>query len=266
MRLFRCLIQSCGMLTSRYIELILYKTYADLRAEAAKTYIGFLWWVLDPIIFMLIFYVVFGLLFQRGTENFVPFLLTGLVSWRWFQNTVSHSANTILGNQALMRQVYLPKIIFPIVTILTDLAKFGLVLTLLLIFLWIYGFGVGITYLALPVLLISQLMLITALAWFVAALVPFLPDLKILVDHLLHITFFLSGIFFAGSSIPEQYQFFFYLNPMANIIEGYRDILVHNQWPNWNALFLTGLISSVIAIFSYHLLVHYDRVYPKVAT
>jgi hypothetical protein len=127
------------------------------------------------------------------------------------------------------------------VTILTDLAKFGFVLALLLIFLWISGFGVGITYLALPLLIISQLMLITALAWFVAALVPFLPDLKILVDHILQITFFLSGIFFAGSSIPEQYQFYFYLNPMANLIEGYRDILMHNQWPDWSALFLTGL-------------------------
>lgn len=252
------------MLTSHHVELILYKAYADLRTEAAKTYIGFLWWVLDPIIFMLIFYVVFGLLFQRGTEHFVPFLLTGLVAWRWFQNTVSHSANTILGNQALMRQVYLPKIIFPIVTILTDLAKFGFVLTLLLVFLWIYGFDVGISYLALPLLLFAQLMMITALAWFVAALVPFFPDLKFLIDHVLHIAFFLSGIFYAGSSVPDRYQFYFYLNPMANVIEGYRDILIHNQWPNWSALILIGLMSLLLAVFSYHLLVRYDHVYPKV--
>ena len=123
------------MLNARYRDLILYKTLADLRAEAARTYIGFLWWVLDPLIFMAIFYVVFGLLLRRSTPDFVPFLLIGLVSWRWFQNTITHSATSILGGRSLMQQVYVPKIIFPLVIILTDLVKFGLVLMLLLIYL-----------------------------------------------------------------------------------------------------------------------------------
>jgi lipopolysaccharide transport system permease protein len=253
------------MLTPHYFELILYKAYADLRSEAEKTYIGFLWWILDPIIFMSIFYIVFGLLLKRGTEDFIPFLLIGLVVWRWFQNTVSHGANTILINRGLMRQVYLPKIIFPIVVILIDLAKFAFVFILLLIYLWIEGFPIGISYLALPILLIIQLILIIALTCFAAALVPFLPDLKILIDHALHILFFLSGIFFAGSSIPEQYQFYFYLNPMANIIEGYREILMYNQWPNGYALLVIGSLSLLGIVGSYRLLEHYDHVYPKIA-
>jgi len=253
------------MLTPHYFDLILYKAYADLRSEAEKTYIGFLWWILDPIIFMSIFYIVFGLLLKRGTEDFIPFLLIGLVVWRWFQNTVSHGANTILINRGLMRQVYLPKIIFPIVVILIDLTKFAFVFILLLIYLWIEGFPIGISYFALPILLTIQLILIIALTCFAAALVPFLPDLKILIDHALHILFFLSGIFFAGSSIPEQYQFYFYLNPMASIIEGYREILMYNQWPNGYALLVIGSLSLLGIVGSYRLLEHYDHVYPKIA-
>ncbi|MEZ5600916.1 MAG: hypothetical protein R3F36_07955 [Candidatus Competibacteraceae bacterium] len=83
------------MLSAHYRDLILYKTQADLRAEAAKTYIGFLWWVLDPLMFMMIFYVVFGLLLKRATPDFVPFLLIGLVCPAVVSVCISHGATAI---------------------------------------------------------------------------------------------------------------------------------------------------------------------------
>lgn len=251
------------MLSAHYRDLIFYKTLADLRAEAARTYIGFLWWIIDPLIFMAIFYVVFGLLLKRSVPDFVPFLLIGLVSWRWFQNTITHSATSILGGRGLMQQVYVPKVIFPLVVILTDLVKFGLVLALLLIYLWVAGFGIGWTYLALPVLLLTQFVLIVGLTLVVAAFVPFVPDLKHLVEHSLQILFYFSGIFFSGSTIPEKYQTYFYLNPMANVIEAYRDILMYQKWPNWLALMLTAVFGLGISILAYRFVQHNDHLYPK---
>ena len=251
------------MLSARYRDLILYKTLADLRAEAARTYIGFLWWVLDPLIFMAIFYVVFGLLLKRSTPDFVPFLLIGLVSWRWFQNTITHSATSILGGQGLMQQVYVPKVVFPLVVILTDLVKFGVVLVILLVYLWIAGFNAGWTYIALPVLLITQFLLILGLTLLVSAIVPFLPDFKYLTDHTLQILFYFSGIFFAGSTIPENYQIYFYLNPMANIIEAYRDILMYQQYPNWLALALIAALGLGISTSAYRWIQQNDHLYPK---
>ena len=251
------------MLSAHYRDLILYKTQADLRAEAAKTYIGFLWWVLDPLMFMMIFYVVFGLLLKRATPDFVPFLLIGLVSWRWFQNTISHGATAILGGRGLMQQVYLPKAILPLVVILTDLVKFGVVLGLMLIYLWSAGFGVGWSYLALPALLLSHFLLILGLTLLVAAIVPFVPDLRFLVEHLLQIVFYMSGIFFSGATIPERYQPYFYLNPMANIIEAYRDILLHHTWPNWSALAIVAALGFGISLLAYEFLTRNDHLYPK---
>ncbi len=103
---------------------------AGLRAEAARNYLSFLWWVLEPLFSMLVFYIVFGLLFQRGTEDYVPFLLVGLVSWQWFANTVKHSMTSIYGNGRLMNQVDLPKVIFPSIVVVMDLVKFSFVLVL----------------------------------------------------------------------------------------------------------------------------------------
>ncbi len=126
--------------SARYLELIVYKAIADLRAEAARTYIGMVWWVLDPIIFMGIFYVVFVVLLRGGTPHYVQFLLVGLVPWRWFQTTLMHGAGAIADGEGLMRQVYLPKMVFPLVVVLTDLFKFLVVLALVLLFLWSSGF------------------------------------------------------------------------------------------------------------------------------
>lgn len=246
------------------IDLIAYKTFADLRAEAAKTYINYLWWVLDPILSMLVFYVVFGLLFERGGEGFVQFLLTGLVIWTWYRQSVSHAGGAIIGGKGLMTQVHVPKLVFPIVTLVTDLTKFAVVLSVLLLFLWLSGYGVGISYLALPVVLAVQLLLNTALAILLAAIVPYLPDLRLLVDNLLHLQFFLSGIFYSAASIPKEYLTYFYLNPMAGLIEDYRQILLHDAWPAWGRLAIIALGSAALIAAGAALVHSRDREYPRI--
>ena len=252
------------LLQPRYRELVLFKAYTGLRAESSRTYLSFLWWVLEPVLSMSIYYVVFGLLFQRGTHDYVPFLLIGLVVWQWFVNSIKHGMGSIHGNGRLMTQVDLPKEIFPTIEMAMDLVKFGFVFALLLILLWLYGFPIGPAYLALPVVMLVEFLLLTTFTYLAAAIVPFLPDLKFLIDALLNLTFFLSGVFYAGSSIPAQYRWYFYLNPMVNIIEAYRDILMHGVWPHWGALLKVGLFALAGFYGAQLLLRHFDHVYPRI--
>jgi lipopolysaccharide transport system permease protein len=248
-----------------YIDLILYKTYADLRAERERTYLGFLWWIFEPIMFMLVFYIIFGLLLERGGENFVQFLLIGLITWQWLAACINHGGQTILGSRALMQQVYLPKLIFPIILILTDSVKFIFVFVLLLIYLWISGFTPNLAYVALPVVLLTQFLLIFALSMLFAAVVPFLPDLRFVVQNVLQAIFFLSGIFFnAAELVPQEYKTYFYLNPMANLIEDYRTILMHGQWPHWQPLGIIAACSIVGIIAAVLIIRRLDYLYPRI--
>lgn len=249
---------------SRYSELVLYKTYADLRAETERTYLGFMWWIIEPIMHMLVFYVVFAVFLGHQQDNFVPFLLVGLAIWQWLVSCITHGSESILGYRSLMQQVHLPKVIFPIILILTDSSKFVFIFVVLLFYLWLSGFGITDKYLALPVLLLTQLLFITAITFFLAALVPFLPDLRFVVEKVLHATFFASGIFFEASFIPEQYRFYFYLNPMASIIEGYRNILMNNQWPKWEWILIIAVLSLIGTVLSMLLIRHFEYTYPKV--
>lgn len=247
-----------------FVELILYKALAGLRGEAARYYLSFLWWLIEPILFMMIFFVVFGLLLQTGTEDFVPFLLIGLVSWQWFSNTIRHSMTSIMEGGRLMTHVHLPKVFFPAVTIVMDTVKFLFVLAILFLFLWWYGYPVTLVYIAFPLVLLVQLVLMASLALLAAAVVPFLPDVRFALDALLQLMFFLSGIFFAGSTLPEEYQGHFYLNPMAGLIEAHRDVLMYGSWPDFGYLAWVAGVSVLMLMVAVRILLRLDFIYPRI--
>ena len=247
-----------------YLELVWYKALAELRAEAARAYLGFLWWIIEPVIYMAALYVVFVLVFQRGGPNFAPFLLCGLVVWKWFGSTITVSSNTISANAALMQQVYLPKYLFPAIVVVINTLKFLAVFAVLLIFLLVYGIEPSETWLSVPLVMVIQFLLISAIAGLVSAIVPFMPDFRLLLDNLMMLLFFLSGIFFDISSVSEKLQFLLRLNPMAVIIESYRTVLIDGQWPNGLHLAVVFAFSLIGIWFVGVVFRHYDRIYPKV--
>lgn len=252
-------------MTPRYLQLILYKARADLKVEAARGYVGMLWWVLEPVLYMGAFYVIFAVALQRGGENFVPWLLVGLVVWKWFDTTVRMSLNVISAGRGLMSQVYLPKVFFPAVVILKNSVKFLVTLVLLLLFLLVYGMPLTWLWLMVPVLLLVQLLLVCGVAITVAALTPLYPDLKLLMNNVLMLMFFLSGVFFDTSNLQGWLGQLLDLNPMVHVIHAWRDVLLFGQWPDIKALFLVLLFSVVMCGLGMYLLRRYDRLYPRLA-
>jgi len=246
------------------MELVWYKAYADLRVEASRGYLGIFWWALEPLLYMCAFYIVFGILFQRGGEDYIAFLLVGLVAWRWFENTIKLGASSLIANMGLMQQVYVPKIVFPTVTVVTNTVKFLVVLTILLVFLLFYGTDPGITWLALPGLLAVQLLLILAWTWLVSVIVPLMPDIRVIIDSGLTLLFFISGIFFDIESLPAQLADYLRLNPMATLIESYRKVLVQGVWPDWGMLGVVVVFSVIVVLVSLRLHLRYDRQLAKI--
>jgi len=250
----------------RHRSIILYKAYADLRAESEKYYISYLWWIIEPILQMCVYYLVFGVLFDHGTPNYVPFLLIGLVTWRWGLAIINEGSHSIARNKHLIRQVYLPKYIFPTVALFTQTFKFAIVFSLLVLYLWLSGHSPHVGYLALPLVFAAHLTLVMGVTYILAALMPYLPDLRLLVDTGLQLLFFVSGVFFAGDAIPKQYQYYFYLNPMANLLDLYRDILLYKNALDLSLLVNVGAIGAGFILIGLTMLKLNDRQYAKVVT
>ncbi|MCU7813423.1 MAG: phosphate ABC transporter permease [Candidatus Thiodiazotropha sp. (ex Notomyrtea botanica)] len=159
--------------TINFLELIWTKAAFNLRSEVNRNYLSYGWWVLEPLLHMAVFYVVFGHLMQRGGENFPIFLLTGLIPWMWFMKSVSSSSSSILSGQNLMLQVGLPSSIFPLIGILQASMKQVPIFALLCVFVWSQGYSPGSHWWALIPVIIVQTLLTISFSCTVAAIIPF---------------------------------------------------------------------------------------------
>jgi lipopolysaccharide transport system permease protein len=245
-------------------DLIVQEAKAGLRAEASRGYLGVLWWVIEPVMYMSVFYIAFAHLLHRGDENYVTFLLTGLIAWKWFHATLNTGANSLVANAGLMNQIYVPKIVFPLTNVAVNTFKFLFILAILLLFLQFTSAGVTRVWLLLPVLVATQLLLISAVTSLLAAIMPFFPDLKAIFDNVLMMLLFLSGVFYDIARLPANMQEALMLNPMAVLIVMYRKVLLSGSPPDW--LQLAGVLSFsvVILLLAMWLLRRFDRVYPKI--
>jgi len=249
---------------THYADLIWFKARSELITETSRTYIGIAWWILDPVIYMAVFYLVFDQFMERGGPGFVPFLLTGLVFFRWFGNAVSNGAMSIRQGNALMQQVYLPKIVFPLVSFLTDSFKFLCTVILLFPYLWLSGYEPTVHYLALIPLLVFQTVLILSCQLFAAAILPIIPDLRYLITHGVTVLLFTSGIFYRVSDLPYDLQKYLLMNPMANLLTCYRDVLLEGKWPDFVRLFPPMGFAFALLIIGILLIAKLDRRYPKI--
>jgi lipopolysaccharide transport system permease protein len=252
------------MRTINFFELIFYKACAELRAEAARTYAGVLWWILEPLISMAIYYLVFSFILARNIENYTVFLCSGLIPWRWFQSSVMSGANTVVSSQSIIQQVNIHKLIFPCCSLLSNTFKFLIILGLLVALTLFSGYSVSAHYTAIPVVMLAQGAFITGCTLWCAAIMPFLPDFRLLLMNILQLMMFMSAIFYKVESVPEKLQTLLLLNPMTGIIASYRDILLNNRWPNWTHLGLTFLFSLLLISSSVAVLHRFNKIYPKI--
>lgn len=247
-----------------YRDLVLYQVYANLRSEAKRYCISYFWWIINPVLDMTVLYVVFGLLFQRPIENFVPFLLIGIVSWRWMATSVTRSANSLLENSLLINQVDLPKVIIPTIIMLTETFKFFVAFGILLFFLSIYGLHASIHYSAILFVLFTEFLFITGLSYFFAAVTPFYRDIQILLQNAFQLLFFLSGIFYKIEFIPPSLRPLFRINPMVNIIESLRAVLLYNNWPSLQSMAYVFFVSISFIFVSLKILCKFEKIYPRI--
>ena len=228
----------------RFWQLVIIKVRFNLRSEATQSYLSYAWWLLEPLMQMGVYYIVFDIFLHRGGEDFVPFLLCGIVPWLWFSRSVNNSSRSIVQGQGLISQTYLPKPFFPLVVIGQDLVKQQVVFLLLFGFLLYFGYMPSVEWLWLIPIVITQLMLIIAVAFLVSFIVPFARDIQYLINAGLMMMMFGSGIFYSYESVllPEHREIFL-MNPMANLIVNYRMVLMDGTAPRVEALIVIASVS-----------------------
>ncbi len=247
------------------VELIRFSTYCELRAERSRSYLGLIWWVAEPAMMMAAFWLVFDVILKTGGPDYLPFLLIGLTVWQWMKSCITHGGYAIWSNLGLIRQARLPVLVFPLVQMLADTIKFFYIFALLLVILWIAGHPPNIAYLALPVLFVATFLFAAGVGFLVAAIVPLVPDLRFVIEQVLTVVMFLSGVVFALDQVPSPLREVIALNPVATLLDAARGILMRGEWPDWGALLKVSLISSAVCLVGIAVVQRLSPRYPKLA-
>lgn len=223
---------------------------SNLKANAAQTYLSYLWWVLEPALYVLLFYVVFELLLLRGSPGFLYFLVMGKIPFLWVTKSLSAGANSIAGKKALMAQAKIPIAILPYASILE--ASYKQIVVFLVLFAFMIGvYGSQPTLLwwwLIPIMLVN-LLLIVAITLPFAWLSALVPDTTHLLPMVTMFLMFTSGIFFDVNEIQNAYyrDLLLTFQPLAFIIDAYRQIVMHNRLPDLEHLaYLTVFLIAVV--------------------
>lgn len=243
----------------RYRDIIFYRTLAGLKSETRQHYLGYLWFLLEPLMTTsVLYFAMSNITGQRGPEV-VFALLLGMIVWQWFEGSVMLSAHSIKAKFHVHMQVPLPKYLFPLVDILSNTIKFSFALVIVLTASLLLGRGPSLALCWLPVLLVIQFALIVGVSLVVSIGVTLVSDLLIPISSLFRLLFFVSGIFFTPERVPENLLPYFYANPMAVLIEAYRAVVLYQQPPEFARLNVAIITATVLLAVGVLVQTYFDK-------
>ena len=206
----------------------------DLKVRYKDSLLGILWSLINPLLIMGVFTVVFSKFFSRELPAYPIFVLVGIMPWNFFNSSVMGGAQSIVGNSTLVKKVYFPRILLPTAIILSNLVSFFIFLIVLVVFLYLFGIGITRHAIWVPLIAISQILFTLGLVYFLAAAQVFYRDISQALDVIMLALFFITPVFYSLEEFNrtaifgiafEPARVMRWINPMASIIDGYRTVL-----------------------------------------
>lgn len=240
-------------------ELIWALARKDLMVRYKRSALGFLWALLNPLLTMAILALVFSLLMRFSIENYSVFLISALLPWTFFSQSLAYSAESVVGNGELLKKVRVEKAVFPISAVLSNLVNFALSFIPLAALLLVLGHPLHWTWLYLPAAVVALAMFTLGCGFIVAASNVFFRDVSHILQVVLSILFYFSPIIYSLDLIPEQYRYIFRLNPVLYLLEGFRDSIYAGAVPSLASVALAFGIGLAALLLGYAIFRRYQE-------
>jgi len=234
----------------QYRDLLYFLTIRGIKAKYAQSVLGIGWAIIQPLFSTLIFTVVFGNL-ARVSSDGVPYAIfsfVAMVPWNYFSNTLTDSANSLVSNANMITKVYFPRLVLPLSAALSKLLDFFIGMVILVGFMVYFQFAPGWGALVLPLLILILLLSSLGIGMFLSAMAVQYRDVKHAVTFVVQMLMYAAPVVYPSSNVPEAWRFWYSLNPMVGVIEGFRSALLHTQPMLWDYI-LTGGVVSLLLFF-----------------
>ncbi len=250
----------------KYKEYIIYSAKAQLKAELARSRIGWIWWILEPTMYMFIYFFVFTVIFQRQTEYVGAMINIGLQYWTFFSHCLLASTGLIRKNYSVLSKVYIPKYILVLSTMLVNLFKMMFAaLPVALILCW---YHVHLTWAALQVIPVTLIffLVVFAVCCIVMHIGVYFQDVERIVPIIVRMLFFLSGVFYPiDEKLGEKLaEYMLRLNPFGAVITDVRGALLYGTSCHWTQIGTHALVFLLLAVIGVMLVQKKESQYIKV--
>ncbi len=240
----------------QYRDLLKQLVVRDVKLKYRRSFLGYLWSILNPLMMMMVLVVVFSNLFRFDIPNFPVYLITGSTLFGFMCEATSMAITSITGNAALLKKTYVPKYVFTLSRVTSSLVNMLFSMTAIIIVILVTNVRITTCILFTPLVILQVYFFSMGLGLFLASTSVFFRDLQYLWGIFTTMWMYLTPIFYPVKIIPEQYRFWYYwLNPMTGYISQFRDTVLYGQMPDLYTIcmgFLTALIAIVIGTYTFY--------------
>lgn len=207
-----------------YRELLYFLVWRDVQIRYKQTLLGVVWVVLQPLATTILFTLIFGNLAKLPSDNlpYAVFALAGLLPWNYFSGAIGRGGPSLVGSANLISKVYFPRLLIPTASVLAGLVDFFIVLALLIVLSFVYGYPPTVYWLTLPFFLLLAIATALGASYWLSALNVQYRDVAFLIPFLLQLWFFATPVVYASSLIPAPWNLLYTLNPMVTVVDGFR--------------------------------------------
>lgn len=232
----------------RYRELIELLTGREIKIRYKQSALGILWALFQPAVMVVLFTAIFTKIVRMPTGDipYPVFFLSGLIPWTFFANSLSASIPSIVTNVDLVKKIYFPRVILPLVSIFAAAFDFAITFILLIVLMLIFKIQITAWVLFLPVIILVQFILTVGLALLFSALNVFYRDVKNALASIIQIWMFATPVIYPLETIRPHLRWFLLMNPMSGIVDSFRRVLILGTEPHWGYLAVSVLMSFFI--------------------
>lgn len=237
-----------------YRELLKTNVKKDIRGKYKGSFLGVLWSFINPLLQVVVYWIVFPYLMRgAGGDNYLVYLITGLIPWIFFLTTVSAGTTSIKSNAGIIKKVYFPREILLISQVLSGLVNFFISCIIILIFCLAFGYGITKYLIMLPVIAFIQSVFILGIILILSALNVYVQDLEYIVSFLLNMAMYGTPIIYdisllsGAGTLSKIIQ----MNPLTILVMAYRDIFMYHQWPDMQSLGIVFILALVLLLIGY---------------
>ncbi len=237
--------------TFRYRELIWALALKDLKIRYKRSVLGFLWALLNPMLLMLVLSVVFSTIMAQTIPHYAIFLLSVLLPWTFFSQSLSYAAESIVGNADLIKKVRVSKLVFPVAAVVSNMINLLLSMIPLVIIVIGMRHPFHLTWLYLPVPLLALTLFTLGATFFFAAANVYYRDVAHILQILLNVLFYVTPIIYSIDFIPAQYRWLLKLNPLQYILNGFRLSVYYGLMPAFASIAACFIFAFAMLAFGF---------------